>query len=183
MDKPERLRLFFGLEIPDPVKQRLLTVQQPVTGARWQRADQLHLTLAFLGSVEAHRLPDVRDAARNLPVEPFDLTVTGIGCFGHPDRPKNLWAGVQPVDKLAGLQRALSHRLIFAGFAQERRAFRPHITLARFNRKQAGSVGEALRMHREIQAGTFLVESVALFRSIQKAHGSAYTVLDRFLFR
>ena len=55
--------------------------------------------------------------------------------------------------------------------------------LARFNRKQAGSVGEALRMHREIQAGTFLVESVALFRSIQKAHGSAYTVLDRFLFR
>lgn len=182
MDKAGRLRLFFGLEIPDPVKHRLLAIQQPVAGARWQRSDQLHLTLAFLGSVEEKRLPAIADSARNLPVKPFDLTVAGVGCFGDPDHPKNLWAGVQPVTELAGLQVALNERLALAGFPQEQRRFRPHITLARFNRKQAGSVSEVLRIHREIQAGSFLVDSVALFRSIQGAHGSVYEVLDRFIF-
>ena len=179
MDKPAKLRLFFGLELPDPVKQRLLTVQQPVAGARWQRADQLHLTLAFLGNVEAQRLPDVRDAARNLPVEPFDLTVTGIGCFGHPDRPKNLWAGVQPVDELTGLQSTLSQRLALSGLAQERRAFRPHITLARF-RREPGSVRELLQKHQGVHAGTFWVARFALFESVLDEQGSVYQIIERF---
>ncbi|WP_372926044.1 RNA 2',3'-cyclic phosphodiesterase, partial [Marinobacter sp.] len=182
LDKTARLRLFFGLEIPDRVKHRLLAIQQPVAGARWQRADQLHLTLAFLGSVEAERLPAISEAARNLPVKPFDLTVTGVGCFGDPDHPKNLWAGLQPVKELAGLQVALNERLALAGFPQEQRRFRPHITLARFSRKSAGSVREVLGVHRDIQAGSFLVERIVLFRSIQGAHGSVYEVLDRFIF-
>lgn len=174
-----KLRLFFGLELPDPIKQRLLTVQQPVAGARWQRADQLHLTLAFLGSVEAQRLPDVRDAARNLPGEPFDLTVTGIGCFGHPDRPKNLWAGVQPVEQLAELQGELNERLTASGFTREKRTFRPHITLARFS-KEAGSVRELLKNRQGLHAGTFRVGEFALFESVIGEQGSVYQIIERF---
>ncbi|NMT64260.1 RNA 2',3'-cyclic phosphodiesterase [Marinobacter orientalis] len=179
MDKEATRRLFFGLEIPTSVKQRLLSIQQPVAGARWQRADQLHLTLVFLGRVEAQQLPAIREAARNLPVKPFDLTVTGLGCFGSPDHPRNLWAGVQPVGKLAEMQSALSKRLASSGFGQEGRSFQPHITLARFKR-DAGSVAELLQTHERRHAGSFLVGWLTLFESLPRQGGSVYHVVDRF---
>ncbi len=182
MDKAAKLRLFLGLELPDPVKQRLLAVRQPVAGARWQRADQLHLTLAFLGSVEEQLLPDVRTAARSLPVKPFDLAVTGLGCFGHPDRPRNLWAGVQPVEQLAELQDALNERLILSGFTREKRTFRPHITLARF-RNNAGSVAHLLKDGERSLAGSFLVHRITLFESLLGESGSVYHVVERFPLR
>ncbi|MEQ9267351.1 RNA 2',3'-cyclic phosphodiesterase [Marinobacter salarius] len=179
MDKPETHRLFFGLEIPDSVKQRLVSIQQPVAGARWQLPDQLHLTLVFLGSVARQRLPDVCDAARNLPVGQFDLTVCGLGCFGRPDFPKYLWAGVQPADKLAELHEVLNQNLCMPGFEQEKRPFCPHITLARFKR-QRGSVVELLESQERQPIGTFSVGGIALFESTQGAHGSVYQIIERF---
>lgn len=179
LDRAETLRLFFGLEIPESVKQQLLLIQRPVAGARWQRADQLHLTLAFLGSVEAQQLPGVRDAARNLPVKPFDLAVSGIGCFGEPDHPRNLWAGVQPVEELAELHDVLNQRLASYGFGQVRRTFRPHITLARF-KKDAGSVVDLIETQESRPTGRFLVDRFALFKSVQGEHGSVYHIIERY---
>ena len=179
MDKSAKHRLFFGLEIPALVKQRLLSAQQPIAGARWQRTDQLHLTLAFLGNVQEQQLPDICEAARNLPVKPFPLTVSGLGCFGDPDHPRNLWAGVHPVDELAGLHRALIQRLASLGFGQEKRAFRPHITLSRFG-KEAGSVRQLLQKQQPFDAGTVLVDRFALFDSVTREQGSFYQIIDRF---
>lgn len=179
LDKTARLRLFFGLEVPQSVKQQLLAIQRPVVGARWQRADQLHLTLVFLGSVEAQQLPDIRDAARNPPVKPFDLAVSGIGCFGHPEHPKNLWAGVQPVEELAELQGVLGHRLASCGFGQDKPIFRPHITLARFKRT-SGSVADLLQDHEGLVTDPFPVDRFALFESTQGQHGSIYRIVETF---
>lgn len=179
MNKTAKLRLFFGLEIPESIKQRLLSIQQPVAGARWQQADQLHLTLAFLGSVEARQFPDLCAVARNLPVRSFELTVSGLGCFGHPDCPKNLWAGVEPVEELAELHGALNQRLASSGFGSEKRAFKPHITLARF-KKAPGSVADLLQDSETRVAGSFTVDRFGLFESIQGRHGSVYRVLEQF---
>lgn len=179
MNNTAKLRLFFGLEIPESIKQRLLSIQQPVAGARWQKAEQLHLTLAFLGSVEAQQLPNLCHASRNLPVKAFDLTVAGVGCFGHPDCPKNLWAGVQPEAELAQLHGALNQRLAASGFGSETRTFKPHITLARF-KNAPGSVADLLRGPEALVAGSFTVNRFALFESAQGRHGSIYRVLERF---
>lgn len=179
MDKPTKRRLFFGLEIPEAVKEKLLEIRRPLTGARWQRADQLHLTLVFLGSVESQRLPEIRDAARGLPIEPFDLTISGIGCFGQPDHPKNLWAGVQPVTELTALHEALIERLQLSGFEQEKRKFCPHITLSRFKRG-GGSVAGILKNDEERLIGSFAVGGVALIESVQGEHGSIYQIVERF---
>lgn len=179
MDKPLAHRLFFGLEIPDAVKELLLAIRQPVSGARWQTADQLHLTLAFLGKVEAPQLPAVRDAARHLPVTPFDLAISGVGCFGPPDNPKSLWAGVHPSESVSELHESLHQRLASAGFAPETRTYQPHITLARF-RKPAGSVAGLINTHKELTAGAFHVHSIALFESTRGQQGSVYDMVERF---
>ena len=54
-------RVFFGLEIPAEIKQRLLQVRAEVAGARWQSVEQVHLTVLFLGNLEEEPLLAVRD--------------------------------------------------------------------------------------------------------------------------
>ncbi len=172
-------RLFFGLDIPADIKRRLLRVNRPVAGAKWQSPDQLHITLLFLGSVEQDRIAGLCDAARDLPVEAFGLDVTGLGCFGQPWSPRNLWAGVQPPGPVATLHDTLRARMAGLGFVSESRAFRPHITLARF-KKQRGSIEELLDDHGDSAFGHFAVSDVVLFESDQGRRGSVYTVIERF---
>ena len=175
-------RLFFGLELPAEIKARLLKVRSPVTGARWQSAEQLHITLLFLGKVSAEGLEAVASSAREIDSESFPLEVAGVGCFGQPERPKNLWAGVQPAAPVAALHQTLGRRLESLGFVAERRAFRPHITLARFKR-QPGSVEPLLVEYGDHGFGQFRVTEFVLFESKPGPAGSVYSVVDRFSLR
>lgn len=172
-------RLFFGLEIPAHIKARLLKARAEVPGARWQSAEQMHITLLFLGGVEQERLPAVCEAARHIPLAPFELSVTGLGCFGQPCAPRNLWAGVQPAAPVAHLHGEIKSRMEGLGFTGEDRAFRPHITLSRF-RRQPGSVEGLLAEYEGMGFGAFHVDQFVLFKSEPGAGGSVYTVVERF---
>lgn len=172
-------RLFFGLEIPSEIKHRLLKVRSAVSGAKWQSAEQLHITLLFLGSVEELQLEAVANAAREIQSEPFELSVAGLGCFGQSRRPRNLWAGVQPEAPVAAIHEALGQRMENLGFEAERRSFLPHITLARFKR-QPGSVEGLLAEQGASVFGQFAVTEFALFESKPGPAGSVYRVIERF---
>jgi RNA 2',3'-cyclic 3'-phosphodiesterase len=176
---PPMPRLFFGLEIPTAIKQRLLKVRSAVSGAKWQVDEQLHITLLFLGSVEEGQLTTVCDWAREIQVEVFSVQVVGLGCFGEPQKPRALWAGVQPVAPMTDLQKALQKRLEKLGFVKENRKFHPHITLARFKR-EAGSVEALLTEHGEQVFGEFPVTEFVLFDSKPGPTGSVYRVIQRF---
>lgn len=175
-------RLFFGLELPPEIKDRLLKVRSAVPGAKWQSAGQLHITLLFLGSVEAARLEAVAGSAREFQSAPFVLEVKGLGCFGQSRRSRNLWAGVQPEAPVAAINEALGRRMENLGLEAERRAFRPHITLARFKR-QPGYIEGLLAEHGQSVFGQFAVTELALFDSKPGPTGSVYTVLERFPLR
>ncbi|WP_417565800.1 RNA 2',3'-cyclic phosphodiesterase [Marinobacter sp.] len=172
-------RLFFGLEIPAEIKERLLMVRAVVPGARWQSAEQMHITLLFLGLTEEARLSAVCDAARYVPMETFEVDVAGLGCFGQPRSPRNLWVGVQPVAPVVSLHDTLKDRMESLGLAPESRIFRPHITLARF-RRRAGSAESLLARHGETAFGRFPVNQFVLFESTQGPGGSVYKVIERF---
>ena len=172
-------RVFFGLEIPDAVKKRLLAIQGPVTGAKWQNRSQLHLTLAFLGEVDDQCVPDLCQAASGVQVPVFEMEVLGLGTFGRAESPRNLWAGVSGEEALRGLQHALSEKLAEAGCEPGPSAFQPHITLARF-RKQAGSVVPLLEAHGNDRFGPMPVMEFVLFESAPGHSGSVYTVIERF---
>jgi len=175
-------RVFFGLQIPPEIKDRLLKVRSSVSGAKWQSAEQLHITLLFLGSVEEERLGSICESARSIQLEPFSVQATGLGCFGHPRKPSALWANVQPVAPLAALQASIQERMEKLGFAADNRAFRPHITLARFKR-EAGSVEAVLADQEELAFGNFPVTEFALFESMPGPTGSVYRVIKRFPLR
>lgn len=177
------LRLFFALEIPQPVRQKLLRVRAPVPGARWQTDAQLHLTLLFLGNVSAEAVPDIRRALQRLTQTRFELEVRGLECFGQAATPRNLWAGVAPEAPLQQLQAELKQRLDPLGFDFEKRPFRPHITLARF-KQQRGPVQGLLDEHDQTGFGAVPVNDCVLLQSTQAnvegRQGSIYTVVERF---
>lgn len=173
-------RLFFGLEIPPDTVQALLKVESPIDGARWQRAEQLHLTLAFLGEVPAEHIALATHTARALRIEPFTLQVKGLGCFGNPEKPRALWAGVDQEAPVARLHEQLATSLDEQGFTIKNQPFKPHITLSRFKRGHAGSVEALLDAYRDAMFGTLPVTSFALFQSTPGPQGSVYTVLERF---
>jgi len=172
-------RVFFGLEVPDTVKKRLLALQGPVEGAKWQNRNQLHLTLAFIGKVDEAAVPDLCQAASRVGAPAFDLEAEGLHTFGRPECPRNLWAGVRYEPQLLDLQRQLSDQVARAGFEIGRSNFQPHITLARF-RKQAGSVARLLEEHGADRFGSFPVTGFVLFESTRGSTGSVYTVIERF---
>lgn len=175
-------RIFFGLEIPARIKDCLLTVRSNIPGARWQRPEQMHITLQFLGDLEEQRLASVCEAARDIPVAAFNLDVVGLGCFGKPESPRNLWAGVQPKVPVASLHSVIKDRMEELGLATESRPFHPHITLARF-RPQAASVQHVLNGQDRTAFGSFLVSQFVLFDSALHPDGSVYTVIERFSLR
>lgn len=172
-------RVFFGLQIPTEIKQRLLQVRAEVVGAQWQNIEQLHLTSLFLGSLEEERLAAVREAAGDISLPGFELQVIGLGCFGRAQAPQHLWASVVPEAPVISLHSAIKSQAENLGIETERRAYRPHLTLARFKR-HPGSVEHLLAQYRETTFGSFQVDEFVLYESKQGSGGSVYTVLERY---
>lgn len=128
-------RLFIALRPPPEVRQRLLSVMAGIDGARWQSDAQLHLTLAFLGTVDGDKAEAVAEALHQVAAPAPVLHLGPFGSFAasRPDLTSALWIGVEPAAPLAALASGVRRTCVQAGVTPDRRAFVPHITLARFS--------------------------------------------------
>jgi 2'-5' RNA ligase len=165
-------RLFVALRPPRAIREHLLGLMGGVQGARWQDDDQLHLTLRFIGEVETHQAEDIAAALGSVRHAPFDLRLDGCGVFDDRRGKTNaIWAGVSPRELLAALHRKLDQTIVRAGLKPERRAYLPHITLARMS----GSTGPAdrwLAEHAALASEPFAIDAMALYES-RLGHGGA----------
>lgn len=129
-------RLFFALWPGDPVRQALFhwqTHNLPAT-VRWAHRADLHVTLHFLGQVEAARIEALRVLGAQAAGESFDLLLDEIGYW---PRPQIIWAGPSRVPAaLFRLYQRLGEGLCALGFTTGERRYRPHITLARKVRRR-----------------------------------------------
>ena len=87
-------RLFAAIRPPQHIRRSLLDVMGGVSGARWQSDDQLHLTLRFIGEVEAHVAEDVAAALGSVHHSRFEIALDRIGSFERRGQPEVIWAGV-----------------------------------------------------------------------------------------
>jgi len=173
-------RLFVGLRPPKATRARLVSIMGGIPGARWQSEDQLHLTVRFIGEVDRPQAEDIALALGSVKVQAFELSLDGVGLFDTRRRPNAIWAGVRPHDDLARLHRKVDQALIRLGLAPERRAYLPHITLARMN-APAGAADRYLADHAALTSELFRCDSFILFES-HLGHGSAnYEVVARYV--
>lgn len=128
------MRLFFAIDFPPSAKEELgqlvrRLADQAVCG-NFTRKENFHLTLVFLGELPQARLAAALEALEKLQAPGFTLNLSGLGSFPRGGR-DIYWLGVEENPGLMALQRQLSASLEEAGFALEKRPFKPHLTLGR----------------------------------------------------
>ncbi|WP_262693807.1 RNA 2',3'-cyclic phosphodiesterase [Kordiimonas aquimaris] len=168
------VRLFVGLDIPDLVIHDLAPARGGVEGAHWQRDNQLHMTLAFIGDVSVKTAREIEDALSRIRFEPFQLSLHGVGLFGKPRHPKALWAGVQDKKPLQHLHEKVIASLDRIDVDVERRKYKPHVTLARFRRGAQARVGDWLTNNEILHTRSVEVGNFVLFSSERTSEGSYY---------
>jgi len=130
-------RLFVALPLGRPAIAELNALvhlgRRSAPFVRWVRPEHLHITLKFLGDVEAGPEAEAIAALDALEAEPpFQFNLAEVGAFPSPARPRVIWTGIaegqSQVTHLAGQVDLLLAR---RGFAREERPFSPHVTIGR----------------------------------------------------
>ncbi|MEY2884074.1 MAG: 2-5 ligase [Pseudomonadota bacterium] len=171
------IRLFAALELPPAIRDGLTAAMGGVAGARWQRDEQLHLTLRYIGEVDRNLAQDIAAALTQVNVQPLSLSLTTPGSFDRKGRIDTLWVGVTPRQEVAALARRIDQALVRVGVPPLGRAFVPHVTVARFGRTVGDLSGFPLR---PLPIAPFTVNGFALFESRVSHHGSTYSVLAHY---
>ena len=166
-------RIFVAIRPPQAIRDALIGIMDGVENARWQDDGQLHLTLRYIGSVDAHQADDLAEALQRLEIEPFDLAVKDLGAFERKGVVHTLWAGIEPSEPLNRLERKVDRACTLVRIAPETRKFRPHITLARLN-AGCGPSGPFLARHAGLSLGPWKVDQYKLYESHLRPQGSLY---------
>ncbi len=186
----EQVRCFIAVELPEEIKAALSRLQaQLKSGAqfpvKWVDPYSIHLTLKFLGNVNADMTSQITEAMKEgaQGVSPLQLEIKDLGVFPNLRRVQVVWVGVSgDLDKLRQLQKGIETALARLGFAPEGRAFTPHLTLARVRERASADERQKLG---ELIAGTkfeaetaFPAEAVSLMRSQLTREGAIYSKIS-----
>ena len=171
------IRLFIALSLPEDVRRRLELLRGGLPGARWQSAEQMHLTLRFIGEVDGGAFREIGDALARIDAEAFTLALEGVGHFPPRGKARILWTGVAPNPALMHLRERTEAAITGLGFEPDGRNYAPHVTLARFaSRVPAHRLQEFVSYHRLFSSGPFAVRSFELYSSQLGAGGAHYAV-------
>jgi 2'-5' RNA ligase len=174
-------RLFVALRPPPEIRALLAATQGRVPHARWQEDDQLHLTLRYVGEVERPVAEDVALALGQVHAPAPSVALAGVGAFAKQGRVDTLWAGVTPHDALAALHKKVDQALVRIGLPPERRAYLPHITLARLPRTAGAdpSVDQWCARHAALSSEPFAPDALILYESRLGRDGASYEPVMR----
>ena len=179
------LRLFIAVPIPDDVtrflKNTRTALDQPGLNIRWVPVENIHLTLKFIGDIDAVSVDPIAermDAAAGANA-PFALIARGVGGFPNLRGFRVLWVGVDgDTRRLETLQRNVESELEILGLEKERRRFHPHFTLARARQRvDGGRFGLLDASWTQHASEAFRVDRICLFASVLNPGGAEYTQL------
>lgn len=145
------MRCFLAIDLPPEVRAALgrpLAALPAVKGLSKTRAENLHVTVRFLGEIDAATQAGVqaRVGEALASVTPFELTLARLGAFPSAERPRVVWAGLTDEgERAARLAQAVNTALeAVSGLRPgDERPFRPHITLARCKAPPASRAARA----------------------------------------
>ena len=168
------MRIFTGIKLPDEVTEILAALSFGLLEARWIASENLHLTLRFIGDVDADLAADLDGALREIQAPRFELALANIDCFHSRGRVRAVWVGAEIEPPLKHLQEKVESAMVRAGLAPEGRKFTPHITLARLKNVPLDRVRPYLEQHTGLKISPFTVEEFTLFRSHLGRKGATY---------
>jgi len=177
------IRTFVAVDIPESESLRNFLGRLKDSGSRLSvpRAEGVHVTLKFLGDIPEASVEKISEILREIATSfmQFEVEIKGSGCFPNPRNPRVLWAGLQDNGQLVELARRVDESMVRIGFEPEKRAFTPHITIARV--KSPKDIDKAMNILREFEDesfGSFKVIDIRLKKSTLTPSGALYEDLS-----
>lgn len=182
------MRLFVALEIPSAVREslaELIRELRPIASqAKWVRAENLHVTLKFIGEVANEKLKVIRTALGQVRTElQVTLDFCGLGFFPNEKHPRVLWVGIKASANLSVLAAEIERATEELCILREKRPFSPHLTLARFeSTRLSDPFRSAIAENAAREFGSLRTNQFHLIESKLKPSGAEYTTLQSFRF-
>jgi 2'-5' RNA ligase len=180
------MRLFAGLSIPPYIVSRLEAVVRdlkPAARLKWSPPENFHITVRFVGEWPDARVGEIQSALERCPKpDPFVVDISRFGFLPNPHRPRAVFAGVHAGLELAALAKSADEALNAAGSPSEKRAYTPHVTLARIKDEDIVALREriAAMTDTDLKFGSFTVSELSLYRSKTGPGGSVYSILENY---
>ncbi len=191
----QHIRSFIAIELSEELKSGLLLLQTKLRSAgytfvKWVSPEGIHLTLKFLGDIPSNKVAEITRAIEEASVEVafFNLETNELGAFPNLRSPNVFWLNVNgDLDILATLQKRIDDALEPMGFASEKRAFTPHLTLARIREsatlQNRRDFGELIAKTRFDIKHKIEVHNISLMRSQLLPTGAVYGRLAEIRFK
>ncbi len=178
------MRLFVAIEVSPEIRNRISEfvnqAKHRLANARWVRPEGLHVTLKFLGNVADDRRVSIESALQKVKARQFELSVRNIGFFPNPKSPRVLWVGLHSGPELASLAEGTDEALTLLGFEREKRAFTPHVTLARFMERSRTRNVNTVLPDLNPSFGTMTAKEFHLYESKLSPKGASYSKIASF---
>jgi 2'-5' RNA ligase len=183
------VRLFIAIHPEESTLQHVERISRFVQGrvegapVRWLPASQLHLTLKFLGELDALAADDLRARLRDVHWRQFTLGIDRLELLPPRGTPRIVGLGIGgQVDELRELQDQVESAAAAAGVSRDTRPFLPHVTIGRV-KDESWRLGRTLR-DLELPAVearlTWRVASFELMHSQLSSDGPDYRLLERY---
>ncbi len=169
------MRLFVAIDLPPELQERIRELEEGL-GSSFRKMDpaDIHLTIKFLGEVRDEKLDKVKAALSSVRMSEVKLESTKLGSFPHV-----LWLGVKLNSELAQLQQEVQ-RAVRPFAMNDPRAFKPHLTIARFERLSGEDEALLKGLLKERVEERWKACSFTLYQSMLTAAGPRYEALARF---
>ncbi len=177
---PALVRLFVSVELPAPVVEEIKRIQKELKQldlfeGTYVRPVNLHITLAFFGSVEDAKIPSIHERLSSISLPAYDIKLKALG-VNSLSRPHDLWITVE-APLLAILAKQISE--LFPEY-REQRPFNGHITIARMKKVLNKSRLKELLTVFPVHEHAWQAQEFALWQSETLPEGPIYTMMATF---
>jgi len=180
------IRSFLAFDLPPEIRKMVAWVsgelRKSSLDVKWVKVENIHLTVVFLGNINEEDIKPIGDVAQEacLRSGPFDLLLTRLGSFPNPRNPRVLWIGLDgDLERMSHFRDDLQKRLKPFGIKEEKRRFKPHLTLGRFRKYKRGDpqLNDLILQYNSLTESVFPLNELCMFRSDLKPGGAEYTKL------
>ena len=144
----------------------------------------LHITLSFIGEIEEERTSDIVDALTEAVkgIDPFDVTLKGMGSFPGKNGPRIAWIGTESKGVLEKLVEGLVDRLKTYDIELDTKKFVPHITVGRArNGLGSSTVEPVIDKYSETEFFKFVCDELTVYSSELRPEGPVHKAISHVM--
>ena len=179
------IRSFLAFELPLDIKKTVEEVldqaKQYDLSIKWVPLMNIHLTVVFLGNIQEQDIPDIGEGIEKSCSQTavFHISLDNMGCFPNKRNPRVLWLGLKgEIKRMSIFRDEIQNQLLPFGITQEKRPFRPHLTLGRFkksDKKNSLKVEKLIESYQQVSGPEQILPELVQFRSDLRPGGAVYT--------